>query len=50
MRLSILAAWCVAANVSPLFAQVAAGEITGVVTITTALDPRVIQLALKFVF
>jgi hypothetical protein len=31
MRLSLLAAWCVAANVSPLFAQVAAGEITGLV-------------------
>jgi hypothetical protein len=31
MRLSLLAAWCVAASVSPLLAQVAAGEITGVV-------------------
>src|ERR1700674_4700259 len=31
MRLSLLAAWCVAASALPLFAQVAAGEITGVV-------------------
>src|SRR5436190_18521013 len=31
MRLSLLAAWCVAASAAPLLAQVAAGEITGVV-------------------
>src|SRR6202158_1512578 len=30
IRLSLLAAWCVAASVSPLFAQVGAGAITGV--------------------
>ena len=30
--LYFLAAWCVAAGAAPLFAQVAAGEITGVVT------------------
>src|SRR6266851_4587549 len=30
--LYVLAAWCAAASPSPLFAQVAAGEITGVVT------------------
>src|SRR5207247_2009242 len=31
MRLSLLAAWCAAASAAPLLAQVAAGEITGVV-------------------
>jgi carboxypeptidase family protein len=31
IRLSLLAAWCVAASASPLLAQAAAGEITGVV-------------------
>ena len=31
IRLSLLAVWCVAASASPVFAQVAAGEITGVV-------------------
>src|SRR5947207_8998023 len=31
MRLQLLAAWCVAASAAPLLAQVAAGEITGVV-------------------
>ena len=31
ITVSLFAAWCVAASVSPLFAQVAAGEITGVV-------------------
>src|SRR5258706_16372617 len=30
-RLSLLAAWCVAASASPVLAQVAAGEITGIV-------------------
>src|SRR5712691_10764629 len=31
IRLSLVAAWCAAASAAPLLAQVAAGEITGIV-------------------